>query len=284
MDTDGCCSYSSNSFAAAAPGGERQGHRGDSRRAQTAARREFQLIPDRASGRQPLGKPEGFAVCQPPAPWRRCQRRGIGSASQPEADRGIRRDFAFDGNLKMLTYRQHIPQAKRTQDFIGVNYYSRDYVAFQPLQPSKMFMRLFYRPEDELSGTGYIANTPENFYEIMKSVLKYKLPLIISENGMEDQDDKMRPRYTLQHIHQVWRGVNFNWMIKGYFHWSLVDNFEWERGWTQRFGLWGLNEKTQKRIRRKSVDLYADICKENGITTEIVEKYTPELMSKIFPA
>lgn len=193
-------------------------------------------------------------------------------------------DAAFDGKLRMMAYRQNIPQAKRTQDFIGVNYYSRDFVSYKPLQPSKMFMTMSYRPDDELSGTGYIANTPGNFYEILKSVLKYKLPIIVSENGVEDPDDKIRPSYTLQHIHQVWRGTNFNWMIKGYFHWSLVDNFEWERGWTQRFGLWGLDEKTQKRVRRKSVDLYEEICKENGITTEIVEKYTPELLGKIFPA
>ena len=75
------------------------------------------------------------------------------------------------------------------------------------------------------------------------------LPIIITENGVEDADDHMRPRYIAQHIHQMWRAVNFNWPVKGYFHWSLVDNFEWERGWTQRFGLWGLDVETQKRIQ-----------------------------------
>jgi beta-glucosidase len=62
-----------------------------------------------------------------------------------------------------------------------------------------------------------------------------------------------------------------------------VDNFEWERGWSQRFGLWGLERETQKRIRRKSVDLYAAICKENGISSEIVRTYTPEIFDKLFP-
>ena len=100
---------------------------------------------------------------------------------------------------------------------------------------------------------------------------------------MEDADDKMRPRYLAQHIHQIWRAVNFNWPVKGYFHWSLVDNFEWERGWKQRFGLWGLDVETQARIRRPSVDLYADICKENGLSSEMVAKYCPEAMQKIFP-
>jgi len=94
----------------------------------------------------------------------------------------------------------------------------------------------------------------------------------------------MRPRYLAQHIHQIWRAVNFNWRVKGYFHWSLVDNFEWERGWTQRFGLWGLDLDTQKRIRRPSVDLYAEICKENGLSSEMVQKYCPEVFETIFPS
>lgn len=72
-------------------------------------------------------------------------------------------------------------------------------------------------------------------------------------------------------------------MPPGCFHWTLVDNFEWERGWTQHFGLWGLDEATQKRIRRPSVDLFAEICRLNGISSEIVEKYAPDAMPRVFP-
>ena len=75
----------------------------------------------------------------------------------------------------------------------------------------------------------------------IRQARKYNLPMLITENGVEDPDDRLRPRYIIEHLHQVWRAVNFNWPVKGYFHWSLVDNFEWERGWTQRFGLWGLD-------------------------------------------
>ena len=91
-------------------------------------------------------------------------------------------------------------------------------------------------------------------------------------------------RPTLSSISTRFGGaINENCPIKGYFHWSLVDNFEWERGWTQRFGLWGLNTKTQARIRRKSVDLYAEICQQNVISSTMVEKYAPEVFSKLFP-
>jgi beta-glucosidase len=76
---------------------------------------------------------------------------------------------------------------------------------------------------------------------------------------VEDPDDRLRPRYIAQHIHQMWYAVNFNWPVKGYFHWTLVDNFEWERGWTQRFGLWALDVETQARTAALR-GLYAEIC------------------------
>ena len=107
--------------------------------------------------------------------------------------------------------------------------------------------------------------------------------MIVTENGVEDTDDHLRPRYLIQHIHQVWRAVNFNWPVKGYFHWSLVDNFEWERGWTQRFGLWELDVETQARRKRPSADLYAEICRTNGISSDMVAKYAPEIFEAMFP-
>ncbi len=145
-------------------------------------------------------------------------------------------------------------------------------------------MRNYYPKGSDLSPTGFIANEPEGMHEALKWGLKFKVPMIVTENGVEDHLDTLRPRYLLQHIHQVWRAVNFNWPVKGYFHWSLVDNFEWERAWDMRFGLWGLNTQTQERIRRKSVDLYEAICRENGITTDMVDRFAPEVMAKIFNA
>ena len=63
-----------------------------------------------------------------------------------------------------------------------------------------------------------------------------------------------------------------------------MDNFEWERGWTQRFGLWGLDLESGKRIRRKSVDLYEAICKQNALSSEMVRQYAPESIDRLFPA
>ena len=120
-------------------------------------------------------------------------------------------------------------------------------------------------------------------FEVLKWGRQFNLPMIVTENGIEDAEDKLRPRYTIQHIHQIWRAVNFTWPVQGYFHWTLVDNFEWDRGWTQRFGLWELDVETQARRKRPSADMYAEICHENGISSETVAKYAPTLFSEMFP-
>jgi beta-glucosidase len=178
-----------------------------------------------------------------------------------------------------------VPEAMGTQDFFGLNYYSVDTVAFDIRNRAELFTRAYYPKESDLSKNKFIANIPTGLFDSIKWAVKTYpgLPIIITENGVEDEEDKMRPRYLVQHLHQMWRGVNFTWPVKGYFHWSLVDNFEWERGWTQRFGLWGLDPQTQVRTRRPSVDLYAAICKENGITSDMVQQYCPEIFEKMFP-
>jgi len=189
------------------------------------------------------------------------------------------------GVMKTPNAKFNIPEAKGTQDFLGLNYYSVDTVWFNPTKPDTLFTDSGYPDGSDLSPTRFIANIPAGFLESLKWVVNAypNLPILVTENGVEDASDQMRPRYIAQHIHQMWRAVNFNWPVKGYFHWSLVDNFEWERGWTQRFGLWALDVETQKRTKRPSADLYAEICKENGLSSEMVQKYCPKVMNELFP-
>ncbi len=190
---------------------------------------------------------------------------------------------ARDGKLRLIYKTVKVPEAAKTQDFLGVNYYTRDLMSFDLRHASTLFGHRYYRPDAELSGTGFFANEPEGFFEALKWGLQFNIPMLVTENGVEDAKDKIRPRYLAEHIMQMWRAVNFNWPVKGYFHWTLVDNFEWERGWTQRFGLWGLDVETQARIRRPSVDFFAEICKENGLSSGMVAKYCPEVSGKLFP-
>lgn len=187
------------------------------------------------------------------------------------------------GRLMWPSRRKRLPEIKGTQDFLGINYYTRELVSFNLLKPGMLFSNRYFHPAAELSENNWIANEPNGLFEALSWGRRFNLPIIITENGVEDSQGKLGPRYMIQHIHKVWRAVNFNWPVKGYFWWSIVDNFEWERGWTQRYGLWELDIQTQARRKRAIADLYAEICHENGISSEMVEQYAPQIFEVLFP-
>jgi len=188
-----------------------------------------------------------------------------------------------DGKINAITKTIAVPEAANTQDFLGINYYTRALFSFDIRQKNTYFARRSFPRGADLSPNGFLANMPEGLFEALKWANRFEIPIIITENGAEDAEDGFRRRYLVQHLQQVWRAVNFNIPVKGYFHWSLVDNFEWERGWTQRFGLWELEIDTQVRRKRPSVDLYAEICRENGISSDMVARYAPSVLEKMFP-
>jgi beta-glucosidase len=189
-----------------------------------------------------------------------------------------------DGVFRPLLGRERIPQAAATQDFFGLNYYTVERIAFDPRLPGQLFGRGFYPENADLSPTGFLANEPEGMWQALTWANRFGLPIYITENGVEDAGDRMRPRYLAMHLRQLWRAVNFNWPVRGYYYWSLIDNFEWERGWTQPFGLWEVNPVTQERRKRPSADLYAEICRANALSSETVARYAPEALDQVFPA
>jgi beta-glucosidase len=176
-----------------------------------------------------------------------------------------------------------VPQAKSTQDFVGLNYYTRDLIKFDLGKSGSLFSNRYFPKDAVLSETGFLANDPKGFQESIKWANKFGLPIYITENGCDDSQDDFRRRYLLEHLHAMWHMINNNIPVKGYFHWTLVDNFEWERGWSQRFGLWALDPQTQIRTKRQSADLYAEICRTNAITSEAVEKFAPEVYDRLYP-
>jgi beta-glucosidase len=188
-----------------------------------------------------------------------------------------------DGRLRFPLGRGTLPQAARTQDFFGLNYYTSETVAFDLRARGELFGRSEFPAGSDLSSSGFVANRPSGFWRALAWARRFGLPILVTENGIDDETDRIRPRYLAGHVRQLWRAVNFNWNVRGYLHWTLVDNFEWERGWTQRFGLWHLDPATQERRRRPSGELYAQICKANGLSSEMVAEFAPEALDRLFP-
>jgi len=172
---------------------------------------------------------------------------------------------------------------RRTLDWIGLNYYTRDRVAFDRHRPESLFGRNLHAPDAELLDGGYGEFYPDGMERSLKRLSYLGLPIYVTENGIPDADDDQRPRYLILHLHRLWRVLQGCVPIMGYYHWTLVDNFEWAEGWTLRFGLIELDPQTRRRTYRRSAYLYRDICRANAITLEIIDRYAPELRPVLLP-
>jgi beta-glucosidase len=102
---------------------------------------------------------------------------------------------------------------------------------------------------------------------------RYKLPIVITENGVSGHDwitpdgavhDSYRVEFTRQYLGELQRAVREGVDVRGYFHWSLMDNFEWAEGYKQRFGLVHVNFQTQKRTLKDSAFWYREVIATNG--------------------
>lgn len=182
-----------------------------------------------------------------------------------------------DGKLRWPLGHGRVEQLAGTFDFTAVNYYTRFFTRFPQLYEREW-------PADAVVSDGnYGEIYPEGLFRVLKHVRRYNKPIYITENGLPDAADRLRPGFLLSHLREVWRAVSFNWPIMGYYHWSLVDNFEWDRGWTQRFGLIAMDPETQERSLRDSGRLYGEICHSRSVSSDMAERYAPDLLETLFP-
>ena len=190
-------------------------------------------------------------------------------------------DAINNGRLRWPFIRGSSADVSGTLDFVGINYYSRSFVRF----PSRLGR--LYRPAapagSGLSPADSYQNYPEGLFAAIKANLRYGKPIFITGNGLSDAADKLRPAFLLRHLREVWRGLSFSLPIMGYYHNTLVDSFEWHRGWTQRFGLIEMDPRTQERRWRPSGRLYGEICHSGSISSAMAKVYAPELQETMFP-
>jgi beta-glucosidase/6-phospho-beta-glucosidase/beta-galactosidase len=120
---------------------------------------------------------------------------------------------------------------------------------------------------------------PHGFYNILIATHeRYGLPIYILENGMADSeiDDTRRQKFIVTHLREIWNAINHGGVdIRGYMHWSFIDNFEWAEGFTARFGLVKVDyENNFERIPRKSADIYSTIIKNNSIPKNMWDQFS----------
>jgi beta-glucosidase len=158
----------------------------------------------------------------------------------------------------------------RGNDFIGLNYYTRERVAFAPFDPGELFAYRFTPPDVPQSDRGRAGVTygeiyPDGLYRALRRFGRLGLPVYITETGLPDANDDQRPGYILDHLGAVHRAIQAGVDVRGVFLWTLVDNFEWSEGWGLRFGLYALDQHTGTRRLRLSGALYAAIARANAL-------------------
>lgn len=144
------------------------------------------------------------------------------------------------------TYRR----TRKEQDFIGFNYYFTDYY-------TKLMER--HDPAVPISDLGWYME-PEGLYPLLMRTWSHAKgkPIIITENGVADSNDTYRRWWIEESIVAMERALSEGVDIRGYFHWSLLDNFEWDNGWWPKFGLVEVDrEHGMKRTIRPSAKWFA---------------------------
>lgn len=158
-------------------------------------------------------------------------------------------------------------------DFIGVNYYTRNIARSADVGESENTPRMVSRG-DEITEMDWEV-FPDGLYKTLgRLYFDYDFPVIhITENGaaFNDQvgadggvDDPARLSYIKRHLQQVHRAIEAGIPVKGYFAWSLMDNFEWGFGYSKRFGLVYVDYKTQQRIVKSSGKWYQQVIDKNA--------------------
>ena len=162
-----------------------------------------------------------------------------------------------------------------TVDFIGAAYYGRETLRFSLLQPARLFAQRT-NPEGRPQKPIQYASDPDGLRHVLHELARYGLPLIVSANGIATHDDDTRCRYLLEHIRAVGEALEGGVDLRGYFFRSLLDGFEWDAGYSERYGLLHVDRKSLTRTPNPSALLYKEICKTGTISPGTIAKFCPE--------
>ncbi len=172
----------------------------------------------------------------------------------------------FPAKLTDWWFMEHIPSYFEKVDFFGMSYYTR--IPHDPMPIT------FLETPEKMKARGLAHDDIWEYHpEGLRTCLdrywkKYRKPIIITENGVCDESDFLRLQAIQDYAQVVHQAIADGIDIRGYYHWSTWDNFEWHLGPSMRFGLYEVDLKTMRRIRRPSGDLYASLAHTNKISVQ----------------
>jgi beta-glucosidase len=166
----------------------------------------------------------------------------------------LRIDFPFQKE-------QQIPvPIKGKLDFFGVNYYTRIHMRFNPLKKMAAEMRHLDIDGRGLTDMGWEIH-PKGLEKVLRYASRLNVPLIITENGIATRDSQKKIAFLKDHVDTVERCIRMGMDIRGYFYWSLIDNYEWLQGLDAHFGLYRVDFDTLERTPTNAASYYSYIIK-----------------------
>lgn len=150
---------------------------------------------------------------------------------------------------------------KGFHDFLGINYYFNRRLSTP--HGAHIPKVVDVQKEREVSDLGWEI-FPEGIFDVLTD-LSGDIPIYITECGIASTNDDRRIRFLIHYLQEVYRAIESGADIRGFFYWSLIDNFEWHLGFTPRFGLVEIDYSTQKRTPRPSSFVFKEIIEANGI-------------------
>jgi beta-glucosidase len=158
-----------------------------------------------------------------------------------------------------------VPGLAGSLTYLGVNHYANEAVSLDLSAPGMLFTKHQAVPGYPLSATGW-AIDPAAFRNALTGLWdEFGLPIMVTENGVADDHDDLRPEYLRTHLSAVADAIDAGVDVLGYLYWTAWDNFEWAEGYTKRFGLFAVDRVTLERIAKPSAAYYEEICRTRSI-------------------
>lgn len=187
-------------------------------------------------------------------------------------------DGDADGDLDGPEDRRNDPSLRARADYVGVNYYGLSLVRGISIIPilrglPEQVGLPTPLPKSDLAWDIY----PQGMLLVLRELTRYNLPVLITENGVADRVGVNRQRFLAEHLAVMSRAIREGVDIRGYYHWSIVDNFEWAEGFCPRFGLYtvNFNDPSRTRVPTAAAGLYRQIIAAGEVSDALLNGLAP---------
>jgi beta-glucosidase len=161
---------------------------------------------------------------------------------------------------------QAVPGLRDSLDYLAVNYYCEERVRFSLRHPRELFAESVVPDDLPLSSFGWTID-PDGLRRAIENLwAEFRLPILIAENGVADEHDELRPAFLVDHLSAVCDAMDSGADVRGYLHWTSMDNFEWAEGYSKRFGLFAVDRVSLRRTAKPSAAVFAEICRTKTVT------------------